>query len=74
MDVQMPEMDGVEATRHIRQGQSGPRYQRIPIIALTAYAMTGDRERFLAADMNGYLAKPFDIADLTSLLERVIAP
>ena len=59
MDVQMPVMDGIEATRRIRE--SGPEARRaVPIIALTAYAMVGDRERFLAAGMNGHIAKPVE--------------
>jgi PAS domain S-box-containing protein len=64
MDVQMPLVDGVEATRAIRAGQAGEAARDIPIIAMTAYAMAGDRERFLDAGMNAYLAKPLDIADL----------
>lgn len=58
MDVQMPEMDGLEATRKIRRMDSDKR--NIPIIALTAHAMRGDKERCLAAGMNGYIAKPVD--------------
>jgi CheY-like chemotaxis protein len=62
MDVQMPEMDGIEATRRIR-AMSGP-VGRIPIIAMTANAMKGDRERLLASGMNDYVSKPIDKGQL----------
>jgi PAS domain S-box-containing protein len=62
MDIQMPEMDGVEATQRIRSGRHGRR--DIPIIALTAYAMKGDREKFLNNSMNGYVTKPVDFGEL----------
>ena len=68
MDVQMPVMDGVEATRAIRAGQAGEGVRNIPVVALTAYAMDGDREKFLAAGMDGYIAKPVEIADLVRTL------
>ncbi|NCD25421.1 MAG: transporter substrate-binding domain-containing protein, partial [Deltaproteobacteria bacterium] len=61
MDVQMPDMDGVEATRRLRAGEAGAAGRDIPIIAMTAYAMTGDRERFLDMGMNGYVAKPVSL-------------
>jgi len=69
MDKEMPEMDGLEATKTIREKEriSGG---HVPIIVLTAHAMKGDRERYLAAGMEGYLTKPFDFQDLFDLLER----
>jgi CheY-like chemotaxis protein len=72
MDVQMPVMDGVEATKRIRSGSSGTLNAQVPIIAITAYAMTGDREKFLEAGMNDYVAKPVQVEDLKKALERVV--
>jgi PAS domain S-box-containing protein len=69
MDVQMPEMDGMEATRHIRQ-LPDPVKANIPIIALTANALKGDSERYLAVGMNDYLAKPFDEPRLFRVISR----
>ncbi|HMG52124.1 MAG TPA: response regulator, partial [Kofleriaceae bacterium] len=65
MDVMMPELDGLEATRRLRLD---PRFARLPIIALTAKAMTDDRDKCLAAGMNDYIAKPFDVDKLLSLV------
>jgi CheY-like chemotaxis protein len=70
MDCQMPEMDGFEATTAIRDPATGTRDPRIPIIALTAHAMKGDRERCLRAGMNDYVAKPIQPAELATALER----
>ena len=70
MDIQMPEMDGVETTRAIRATTAGNNDRQIPIIALTAHAMKGDRERFIAAGMDDYLAKPVEMTQLTAILRR----
>ena len=71
MDIQMPIMDGVEATKLIRA--SGASHADIPIIAMTAYAMTGDKETFLAAGMDDYISKPVDKAALVEVIERVLS-
>ena len=71
MDIQMPVMSGVEATRVIRSREDSDPKRHIPIIAMTAYAMAGDREKFLAAGMNEYLAKPVLKADLEAVLGRI---
>jgi CheY-like chemotaxis protein len=70
MDCQMPEMDGMEATRRIRQGEAGLQRAQIPIVALTANASAGDREGCLAIGMNDYLSKPIRINELRSTLDR----
>jgi PAS domain S-box-containing protein len=69
MDVQMPEMDGFEATAAIRQKERSSG-MHLPVIALTAHAMKGDRERCLAAGMDGYLAKPINPEELDHLLHK----
>ena len=71
MDIQMPEMDGVEATRVIRASESGRFDPRIPIVALTAYAMKDDRDRFFEVGMNGYVSKPVDQKQLLLTLQEV---
>jgi two-component system, sensor histidine kinase and response regulator len=70
MDCQMPEMDGFEATRAIRGGTSGALNPNIPVIAMTAHAMKGDREKCLEAGMSDYLAKPVHPPELAAALER----
>lgn len=67
MDIQMPEMDGIEATRHIREKFT---LEALPIIAMTANAMQGDRERYIAAGMNDYIAKPISYEVLYDTLIR----
>ena len=69
MDVQMPEMDGFEATAAIRAQERGSG-KHLPIIAMTAHAMAGDRERCLAAGMDNYIAKPISARELVELLEE----
>ncbi|WP_018125405.1 ATP-binding protein [Desulfovibrio oxyclinae] len=71
MDVQMPVMNGIEATRLIRDGIAGDRHKSIPIIAITAYAMSGDKEIMLEAGMDDYLSKPMNISELHTKLAQV---
>lgn len=67
MDIQMPMLDGLETTRRIRADQ---RFKALPVIAMTAHAMNGDKERCLEAGMNGYLAKPVDHKHLLRTIEQ----
>ena len=67
MDVQLPDLDGVEALRRIR---SDARTAYVPVVAVTAQAMDGDRERFLRAGFDAYLPKPVDIRELVRLVRR----
>jgi len=67
MDIQLPDIDGREALRRLREDE---RTAQIPVVALTAQAMHGDRERFLAAGFDGYLSKPVDIPELLATVRR----
>jgi len=73
MDVQMPEMDGLEATKAIRAGEKSTG-THTPIVAMTAHAMKGDRERCLAAGMDAYLSKPMRIGELEEVIDQLISP
>ena len=65
MDIMLPDVDGVEALRRLRADE---RTSSIPVLALTAQAMSGDRDRFLAAGFDGYVPKPVDITELVGLV------
>jgi len=69
MDCQMPIMDGYQATACIREGKAGEKYKNIVIIAMTANAMAGDKEKCIQAGMNDYLSKPINIDEVTNILE-----
>ncbi len=71
MDIQMPIMDGIEATKAIRQGQAGEENRDIYIIAMTAYAMEGDKDIFLGSSMDDYLSKPVEVVELKAGLNKV---
>jgi CheY-like chemotaxis protein len=73
MDIQLPVMDGMEAAAAIRSLPEFKGKASIPIIAMTAYAMAGDREKFLAAGLDGYIAKPVSTRDLHAEIGRVMA-
>ena len=69
MDIQMPVMDGLQATRLIRED---PALQHLPIVAMTAYALKGDKEKYLSQDMDAYIAKPIAINELVSVLNGIM--
>jgi two-component system, cell cycle response regulator DivK len=67
MDIQLPDIGGIEALSRLRADE---RTASVPVVALTAQAMEGDRERFLAAGFDGYLSKPVNVADLIDTVKR----
>jgi response regulator RpfG family c-di-GMP phosphodiesterase len=71
MDVQMPEMDGFEATAAIRQAERATG-RHLPILAMTAYAMKGDRERCLESGMDGYVSKPIQPRELSEMIDKLV--
>ncbi|WP_321430679.1 PAS domain S-box protein [uncultured Methanolobus sp.] len=72
MDIQMPEMDGLDACRHIRNKQSSVLDHEVPIIAMTAHAMKGDREKCIEAGMSDYLSKPINLNALSKIIDKWI--
>ena len=70
MDVQMPDLDGFDATREIRRLEAGTGV-RVPIVAMTAHAMPGDRERCLGAGMDDYVTKPISLAEIARVLSSI---
>jgi two-component system, sensor histidine kinase and response regulator len=70
MDIQMPKLDGFETTVALR---NTTRWARIPIVAMTANAMKGDRERCIAAGMDDYVSKPIRIEEMTRVIQQVVA-
>jgi CheY-like chemotaxis protein len=73
MDIQMPLLDGVEVLKRRRALEAAPGTPRACIVAMTAHAMQGDRERFLAAGFDAYLSKPFSIEQLSAEISRLDA-
>ena len=69
MDIQLPDIDGLEATKRIRASEANG---NIPIIALTSYAMTGDKDKALAAGCNGYIAKPINVDTFIEEMEKYL--
>jgi len=69
MDIQLPKLSGLEVTRRLRQL---PAFRHVPIVALTAYAMKGDKERFIAAGCDAYLSKPISTRELPKMIARML--
>ena len=71
MDLHMPEMDGEHATLAIRKWEKENKIRPVPIVALTANIIKGEKERMLSAGMNDYVSKPFKVDELTKVIEKV---
>ena len=71
MDIQMPEMDGITATRHLREAE-GATHARVPVIAMTAHALKGDREGCIEVGMDGYISKPISAGRLESAIALAV--
>lgn len=69
LDIQLPDISGLEVLQQIRAHESG---QNVPVIAMTSYAMSGDREKLIAAGCNNYIEKPIDPLSVMSLIERTV--
>jgi signal transduction histidine kinase/DNA-binding response OmpR family regulator len=74
MDIQMPHVSGIDATRRIRDLEAATGQPRTPIVAMTAHALAGDQERFIASGMDGYIAKPFENSALADAILRLVVP
>jgi CheY-like chemotaxis protein len=72
MDIQMPFLDGLEATRIIRENEKISGTNRVPIVAMTAYAMYGDKERFLKSDIDDYIAKPIKVDEFFKIVDKYL--
>jgi CheY-like chemotaxis protein len=70
MNISMPEMNGIDATRAIRRGDGHRCSPEVPVVAITGHAMEGDRERFLKLGVDDYLPKPFGLKDLATVLRK----
>jgi CheY-like chemotaxis protein len=71
MDIQMPVLDGIETVKMIREGASGIRDPKVPVIALTAHAFKEERDKIMSSGMDAYLSKPFHVKDLEAVLKEI---